>query len=250
MSKSIITGVFGSVSGMVTSIVGILWGLRYAEFVGAHDIAVLVQDLPILQPSFLERAIQLGFFQDIHISNLQSGLAGLSFILAVLLVLTLILTGVGLYGLGKVEEKSMGTVSLVIGVIGAVIAMLLLLIGTTGPNTPTLISLLAFIYAPSVITQYPIYVIVLAGGVPHVSTLLLWLSFIVVGATIITFGATFINVREGLDSPGLCVATGVLFLISGIFLLVGLLLPWLATFILFVAFIMATLVFYGSREMD
>ncbi|WXG41713.1 MAG: hypothetical protein WED07_13280 [Candidatus Freyarchaeum deiterrae] len=250
MSKSIVTGIFGAVSGIVAAIVGILWGIRYVDFVANHDAAVGIQNLPIIQPSLLDRVVQISFFMNIHVSDLQSNLAGLTFILGVLLVLTLILTGVGLYGLGKVEGKSMGTVSLVFGVIGAILAILLLLMGATGPNTPTLISLLTFIYDLPLITTYPIYILVLLGGVANVSSIWLWLGFIVVGVTIIIFGATFISVREGLESPGLSTATGVLFIISGIFLFGIILLPWLAAFILFVAFIMAALVFYGSREMD
>jgi hypothetical protein len=253
MSRSILTGVFGSVFGIVTAIIGVLWGLRYTDFVANHDLAVGIQNLPIIQSSSLERSIQISFFMDLHVSDLQSSLAFLTFILAVLLVLTLILTGVGLYGLGIVEQKSMGTVGLVFGVIGGILAMLLLLIGSTGPNTPTFISLLVFTYAPSLITQYPIPVLVLAGGVANVHPTLLGLGFIVFGVTIIMFGAAFISVREGLDSPGLSTATGVLFIISGIFLILIVLLPllsWLSTFILFVAFIMTALVFYGSREMS
>nr|MDO8081165.1 hypothetical protein [Candidatus Freyarchaeota archaeon] len=250
MSKAITTGVFGSVSGIVTTVVGILWSIRYFEFIGARDSAVTIQNLPIINPSFLELAVHLGFFQNIHVSSLLSGLQGLTTILALLLVLTLILTGVGLYGLGKIEGKSMGVVSLVVGVIAAIIVLLLLLGGAVaGSRTPTIISLLTSIYAPWLITQYPISVIVLAGGVPHVNILLLSLGLLVSGVALIIFGATFINVREGLDSSNLSLATGILSIIAGIVLFFVVLLAFIAFIILFVTFIMAALVFFQSREL-
>lgn len=248
MSKATTTGIFGSISGILTTIVGIFWNIRYFEFIGTHDTVVTIQNLPIIFPSFLEKAIHLAFFQNIHVSSLLSGLQGLTVLLALLLFLTLILTGIGLYGLGKIEGKSMGVVSLVVGIIAAVLVLLLLSGGAvTGSNTPTIISLIISIYAPGLITQFPISVIVLMGGVPHVNILLLSLGLLVFGVTLIIFGATFINVREGLDSSTLSLATGILSIIAGIILFFMVLLASIAFIILFVIFIMAALVFFQSR---
>lgn len=250
MSKAIITGTFGSVSGIVATIVGILWNIRYFEFIGAHDSAVIVQNLPGLYSSFLERAIHLAFFQNIHVGNLLSGLQSLTVILALLLFLTLILTSIGLYGLSKIEGKVMGIVSLVIGIIAAVLVLLLLISGAvTGYNTPTVVSIFISIYAPELITQFPISVIVLAGGVPHVNIALLSSGLLVVGVTLIIFGVSFINVREGLDSPNLSLVTGILSIIVRVLLFFMVLLASLAFIVLFVVFIMAALVFFQSREL-
>jgi len=250
MSKAITTGVVGSVSGIVTTVMGILWHLRYLEFVGAHDTATNIQNLPIIYPDFLDKSIFLGFFQDLYVRSLLSDLQGLTLILALLLVLTLILIGIGLYGLGKIEGKSMGVVSLVVGIIGAILVFLMLLLGAVaGPSTPTIVSLIVALYAPGLITQYPFHVLVLASGVPHVHTLFMSIGLFVVGVTFIIFGATFINVREDLDSSSLSLATGILSIIGGISLLFVVLFAWLAFIILFVTFIMAALLFFNSREL-
>jgi hypothetical protein len=161
--------------------------------------------------------------------------------------------GVGLYGLGKIEGKTMGTVSLVFGVIGAVLALILLAAGAaTGGTTHNVTSIYLIMNPDTLIGLPPIWTlacIVVMGGVPTVNTMFLWLGLIVVGITLLFFGVTFITLREGLDSPGLSLATGVLAIIAGIFLFAGVLAPWLAFIILFVTLIMATMVFYGSREM-
>jgi len=250
MSKAITTGVLGSVVGIVSSIAGILWIIRYYALAGMHDVATGIQNLPITHPDLLQVSIFLGFFQNLHVSNALEGFIGVTFILGLLIAVTLILVGVGIYGLGKIEEKAIGTVALVFGIIGGVLALILLVAGAAaGANTPTIISIMILLNAPVLITTYPIPFIVLASGVPNVSLAYLWLGLIVVGVVMILFGAAFINVREGLTSPSLSVAAGVLSIIAGIFLFTGVLAPWIGFIILFVAFIMEIIIFAQSREL-
>ena len=245
MNKAITTGVFGSISGVEATVAGIVWSMLYYDFARMYDFTVIFQNLPIIYPSLLEHPCIPASF-DAHLGDLLGSFVWFTLILAVVLILNLILTGVGLHGLGKIEGKSLGAISLVVGVAGALLAIVLLLFGVvTGGNTLTFTSLIA----PSLITQHPIQFIILTGGVPHINTILLWLGLVIVGVTIIVFGAAFINLREGLESPRLSLATGILAIAAGTILFAGVLLPWLAFIILSITFTIATLVFYQSRKM-
>ncbi|WXG41712.1 MAG: hypothetical protein WED07_13275 [Candidatus Freyarchaeum deiterrae] len=251
MSKSVTAGIIGSVLGIVATVIGIFWIIQYYTFSSMYQQAMAIQNLFFI---LYDYTIVVGLFQNLALSSALSSFMFVTFILALLLVLTLILMGVGLYGLGKIEGKSMGTVSLVFGVIGAILALILLLAGAaTGGTTHNLTSIYLITHFSDIIGLTPIWTLaflVVMGGVPAVNGVFLWLGLIAVGSTLIIFGATFVNLREGLDSPGLSVATGVLSIIAGIFLFMGVLAPWLAFIILFVGLIMSALVFYGSRQMS
>ncbi|MEM3586019.1 MAG: hypothetical protein QXO71_01740 [Candidatus Jordarchaeaceae archaeon] len=257
MNKSIIAGIFGSVIGIVLTIVGILWILQYNIVLSEYQSAVNLQNIFFFIGDIVgTRIFILYFFQNLSVSNAITSFTGITGLLVILLIPTLILLGVGLYGLGKIEGKAMGIVSLIFGIIGAVLATILLLEGAaSGGTTITAASLWIMMNSGPLFlfgTTPPLIKFVFLIdmlGVPTVNTGLLWLGLLVLGITITIFGATFILVREGLESPGLSVATGVLFILAGIFLFLGVLLPWLSFIFLFVALIMAALVFFGSREM-
>ena len=250
MSNSITAGVFGAVMGLLTAIAGVLWSLQYYAVSSMHQSAVNIQNLLFI---FGEWEIFIGGIQNIMLSNTISGFAVLTFIFVLFALLTLILLGVGLYGLGMIEGRAMGTVSLVVGIIGAILALILLIAGAVaGGTTHTLSSIWMISVLPAVLDE-PLWLVFLclnlATGVPTVSIAYLWAGLIVFGITMIIFGVTFIMMREILASPGLSVATGVLAIIGGIFLFTGVIAPWLAFIILFVAFIMSALIFFQSREM-
>lgn len=245
MNKAITTGVLGSILGVEATLVGIVWSMLYYDYARIYDFTVTFQNLPTIYPDLLVHPC-IPASLNVHLGDLRASFVWFTLILAVVLILNLILTGVGLHGLGKIKRKALGAISFVVGVAGAISAIILLLLGVvTGDNTLTFTSLIA----PSLITQHPIQFIILAGGVPQINTSLLWLGLIIVGITIIVFGAVFINLREGLDNPRLSLATGILATVAGIILLTGVLLPWLAFIVLSITFISATLVFFQSREM-
>ncbi len=250
MSNSITAGVFGAVMGLLTAIAGVLWSLQYYAIDSMHQSAVTIQSLLLV---FGEFEIFIGGIQNIMLSNAISSFAFLTIIFVLFALLTLILMGVGLYGIGKIEGRAMGTVSLVVGIIGAILALILLLAGAlAGGTTHTMSSIWMIINLPAVLDEV-LWIIILsfslAAGVPTVSVASLWLGLLIIGITMIIFGATFITMRETLASPGLSVATGVLAIIAGIFLFAGPIAPWLAFIVFFVASIMAALIFFQAREM-
>ncbi|MEM2984072.1 MAG: hypothetical protein QXL24_02535 [Candidatus Jordarchaeaceae archaeon] len=250
MSNSITAGVFGAVVGLVSTIVGILWSLQYYALASLHQTAVTIQNMLYV---FEELTFFIGFFHNLQLNSAISGFLGVTAILAILLLVTLILVGLGLYGIGKIEGKTMGTVGLVIGIIAAILILLLLILGVTAGGTVHTLTSIWVLRNLGWVISMPlnpgkIMFLVLMSGVPSVSTSLLWLGLLVLGITVIIFGATFILMRETLSSPGLAVAAGVLYIISGIFLFAGVLVPWLAFIILFVSFIMSALIFFQARE--
>ncbi|MHA1605517.1 MAG: hypothetical protein ACTSWF_12795 [Candidatus Freyarchaeota archaeon] len=56
-----------------------------------HDVAAGIQNLPITHPDLLQESIFLGFFQNLHVSNALEGFIGVTFILGLLIAVTLIL---------------------------------------------------------------------------------------------------------------------------------------------------------------
>ncbi|MFB0562060.1 MAG: hypothetical protein ACETWM_12725 [Candidatus Lokiarchaeia archaeon] len=251
MSNSITTGIFGAFMGLLTAIAGVLWSLQYYAIDSMHQSAVTLQNLVFI---FGELELFIGSIQNIMLGNAMSSFAFLTIIFVLFALLTLILMGIGLYGIGKIEGKAMGTVSLVIGIIGAVLALILILAGAVaGGTTHTWTSIWMISELPGLLGSAPLWVIFLVlnivPGVPTVGVAYLWLGLVVLGITLIIFGITFIMMRETLASPGLSVATGVLAIIAGIFLFAGPIAPWLAFIVFFVASIMAALIFFQAREM-
>jgi hypothetical protein len=250
MSNSITAGVFGAVIGLVSIIVGILWSLQYYALASLHQTAVTIQNLLYV---FEEHTFFIGFFHTLQLNGAISGFVGVTAVLGILLLITLILVGVGLYGIGKIQGKAMGTVGLVIGIIGAILTLALLILGAAaGGTTHTLTSIWVLMNLNWIISMPlnpgKIMFLVLMSGVPSVSASLLWLGLLVLGITVIIFGAAFIVMRDSVDSSGLAVAAGVLYIIGGIFLFAGVLVPWLAFIIFFVSFIMSALIFFQARE--
>ena len=139
LSRSITSGVFGAAVGLVAAIVGILWVLQLQSFMHTHDFAVLLQN--VLFTNF-KMAVVVGGLLNIALNNTQGVFTGETIILSLLLIASLILTGAGLYGIGKAAGSAVGTASLVIGIVGTILSVILLAMGVlTGGTTHTVTSL-------------------------------------------------------------------------------------------------------------
>jgi len=243
MSKAVTLGVLGSVLGVEATLVGIVWSVMYYDFARMYELTVLTQNIPIIFPGILEHPC-IPASLNVHMENLRDSLTWLTLILAIALALSLVLTGIGLYGVSG-GKKKLGVISPVVGTITPIPTAALLLLGVTaGGNTQTYTSLIS----PLLISKYPTQFAILMGGVPNINTLQLWLGFILTGIVIITFGATFINLRDLLAGPKLSFAVGLLAIVTGTILFAGLLILWLAFITLSATFTIANLVFFQEHK--
>jgi len=252
-SGSVTGGIVGSALGIISSVAGFLWVLAFIAFNDAYNSAVALQFL-VFDQAHLTWVMHQSFFMNIYVYEVLDGFIGATFILSILLAVTIILVGVGLYGLGKATDtETAGTVALVSGVISGILAPILLLIGAAaGENTltPLSIAILRFLLIePGILEEAPVGLIVLAGGVPAVNQPALWLGLVVVGLTIILFGVVFIKLREGLPSPSLSVAIGVLSIIAGIAYMVYVPGSIIGFIMLFIISILEIVLFAQSREL-
>lgn len=243
MGKAVTLGVLGSVLGVEATLVGIVWSITYYDFAGMYNLTVLTQNLPIIFPGILEHPC-IPASLNVHVGNLREGLVWLTLILSVALVLPLILTGIGLYGLSG-REKKLGIIGTAVGATTPLPTAALLLSGVAmGGNTPTYTSLIS----PQLFTQYPTQSTILISGVPNINTPVLWLGFAITGFAIIIFGATLIHLRKRLEEPELILASGVLAIIAGFTLLAGLQFLWAAFATLSLTFILANLVIFQQLK--
>ena len=97
MSKAVTLGVLGSVLGVEATLVGIVWSVMYYDFARMYELTVLTQNIPIIFPGILEHPC-IPASLNVHMENLRDSLTWLTLILAIALALSLVLTGIGLYG--------------------------------------------------------------------------------------------------------------------------------------------------------
>nr|MDO8075721.1 hypothetical protein [Candidatus Freyarchaeota archaeon] len=243
MGKAVTLGVLGSVLGVETTLVGIAWSILYYDFAGMYDLTVLTQNLPVIFPGILDHPCVPASL-NVHVGNLLAGLVWLTLILSAALVLSLTLTGVGMYGLGG-GKRGLRVVSPIFGAAASLLAAGLLVFGVAaGGSTPTFTSLIA----PTLLTEHPIQYTILMGGVPSVNTLQLWLGLITLGVAIITHGATLITLRGDGANSNLRLAAGALSIASGITLIAGPATLWLAFIALSLTFTATNLTLFQSRK--
>ncbi|MHA1643939.1 MAG: hypothetical protein ACTSV0_02800, partial [Candidatus Freyarchaeota archaeon] len=183
MSRSITSGVFGAAVGLVAAIVGILWVLQLQSFMHTHDFAVLLQN--VLFTNF-KMAVVVGGLLNIALNNTQGVFTGETIILSLLLIASLILTGAGLYGIGKAAGSAVGTASLVIGIVGTILSVILLAMGVlTGGTTHTVTSLWVVTHLERIISYAPpmakLTALTVSTGVPTVGASYLWAGLLVLG---------------------------------------------------------------------
>ena len=147
-------------------------------------------------------------------------LIAVSVIFVALLVVACILTGIGFYGMYTAGGGAMGIVGLIFGIIGGAAFGILFLIGTFLPYD-----------------SFSYYTPLLIWG---------WIGLIILGVSFIIMGSASIVVREYSIHSGTAVAAGILSIIGGSCLIL-----YLASIIgfvlLFVAFLLWAIVFYGTE---
>jgi hypothetical protein len=178
-----------------------------------------------------------------------------SFILAILLIVTGILIGIGFYGLHTEGGGAMSVVGLISSVVGFTLGALLIIIG----NLTTGYTYAGIFLELSIVPVLPVLI-------PNFS--FIGLGFVVLGFTLVLIGSASISasVRDMTESPSVCSAAGIISIvgalafffgsfmfgsagvISGLNTSGGYVLGFGLIFI-FVAFILWAVVFYSFRNM-
>ncbi len=158
-------------------------------------------------------------------SGPSPALAGTTILFVALLVVACILTGIGFYGMYTAGGGSMGIVALIFGIIGGVAAGILILLGLLASGGLSITSPYAYL---------------LSWG---------WIGFIILGVSFIIIGSASIVVREYTTHSGTAVAAGILSIIGGSALIIAIFyfFIWIGLGLLFVAFILWAIVFYGTE---
>ena len=229
MSKeALLTGTAGGIIGAITAVMGIIWSIIYVRFyMDFTNYLSIVSSLSIFLGPF-------AFVIQTYQASEQT-LLWFSLLLAIFLIVTGILIGVGFYGTYKIGGGAMGVVGLIFGIIGGTSGALFIILGNLLTTTLFIpMPIIPFIL-PITMPNYPI----------------MWIGFMVLGVTFILLGSASITVREMTMNASASQAAGILSIIGGSLFLVGALIfggILLIGFILiFVAFILWTVVFYTSR---
>ncbi len=184
---ALLAGVAGGIIGAITTAIGVAWGVLAFAAVFSFNLWQLL-------------------------FGLDAVYIALTLVIAIGLVVTCILTGIGFYGVGEAGGGGMGTACLIIGIIFGSAAGILLL-ASLSPSVTTWLSL--------------------------ISAICLLVAFIV-------FGAGSISMREVTARPSAAMAAGILAIIGGVFVFVFGIIGY---GLMFVAFILWAIVFYSSKEM-
>ncbi len=229
------TGAVGGIIGALTSFVGILWSIIY--FVFASELVNYISNMIF--------SILIGPLILLANPYPASGslFSILSFILAILILLTGILIGIGFYGTYKIGGGAMGVVGLIFGIIGGALGDLFIMLGNLLPIKD---------YFP-ILTSItpPLGIFVIPITYPHF--LIIWIGFMILGVAFILLGSASITVREMTMHPSASSAAGILSIIGGAVFLAGvfffIFLIIIGFILIFAASIIWTVVFYSSREM-
>nr|MDO8079262.1 hypothetical protein [Candidatus Freyarchaeota archaeon] len=240
MSKALLIGTVGGIIGTITAAVGIMWVISVNTLLN-EIYNYLVELAPFVNTviSWIPTPLYTGPWpQPIFSSWPLFGL--LSSILAMLLIVTGILIGIGFYGTYKIGGGAPGVVGLIFGIIGGIAGALLITIGNTTPG-----------YMSAVAPFDEVYVPVISVTTPNFN--FIWASFGVLALAFIIIGAASISVRETTNIPSASMAAGILSIIGAVAFLVGsiihLIPPIVGFGLTLVSFILWAVVFYSSREM-
>ncbi|MFB0563441.1 MAG: hypothetical protein ACETWM_19760 [Candidatus Lokiarchaeia archaeon] len=248
MAKAyMLTGMAGGIIGSITGIIGLIWCL--ISITSAIDIYNYIQMLFV--NSQMVGILALVFFP--YPSSIYL-FTTFSFILATLLLVSLILVGLGFYGTYRAGAGAMGVVGLIFGIIGGVAGPLFIFLG----NIMTGIELVPLFVAPILDPWAGLLLFPLS--VPNYG--FIWLGMMVLTITFILLGSSSIAVREMTNSPSATLAAGILSIIGSCFLIlyllvqnsvpilviIGGILTLVGFILIFVAFILWSVVFFTSRD--
>nr|MDO8081398.1 hypothetical protein [Candidatus Freyarchaeota archaeon] len=250
---ALLTGTAGGIIGAVTAGIGIEWskvpllltntitvlqGLNQL-FYGALQFASFHVDLI----NFLQRIWPVYIYPFLVMTSRVALFSMISLILAVLFIVSGVLSGVGFYGVYKAGGGAMGLVGLIIGIIGGVAGGTLIILGNT------LASFITFSTMP------------LLFSIPN--HLVIWIGVIILALTFVVLGSASIAVRNSTAHPSAATAAGFLSILGACFLfpyilvsfgdiwaLIGVGLMFVGFALIFVTFILWAVVFYSSRNIQ
>ncbi len=246
MSKgALLTGAVGGIVGAITAVIGIIWSLvqlslasaityfqeAVQNFYGALAFAgfnIELVNVPLIVSEYFYTYSKVPLF------------SVFSLILAVLFIVSGVLTGVGFYGVYKSGGGAMGVVGLIIGVIGGSVGGTLIILGNIASSF--IFSTMPFI-------------------LPIPNYLVIWGGMIILAVTFVMLGSVSIVVRNSTAHSSGATAAGVLSIIGACFLLpyilvsfgyiwalIGVGLIFISFALIFVTFILWTVAFYSSRN--
>ena len=188
IDTSLELGKTGTITGVLTSILGILWCLGLIS-IFKPDLIVLISRISYVPFNFYQL---------------------LSLVIFVLLILSGAQIGFGYFGIYKVTEQSTGlraTIFTILGTFGA--ALFIVLSGTIPFNLPLVIF--------DLFLNVPVY--------PNL--LFIDFTFLMLAFTLIYSGRTLITIRESTGRPNLSIATAIISIISGTIFTIPMILSWI-----------------------
>jgi hypothetical protein len=225
-----LTGIFGGIIGSVTAGIGIIWGISSVLLINELNTTfVAIYPVPQNEPLFIL----------------------LSILLAILLVVSGVLTGVGFYGMYQTGGGAMGVVGLISGIIGSSLGAFFIFLGNIITGTKYVFNI-DFILYGFTSSPPPLFIMISTMVVPQF--FFIGVGVIIIAITFIMFGATSIAARKTTTRPSVSIATGILSVIGGCFLLpyilgvLGGILAQIGFGLLFIAFVLWAVVFYSSKQ--
>nr|MDO8081071.1 hypothetical protein [Candidatus Freyarchaeota archaeon] len=242
--RALLTGVVGGIIGAITAALGVIWSLVYK---GSFPIPVY--------GGILSVPLYAGFvlipFLIVFEPYAYGSLFGIfSFVLAIFLIVTCILICVGFYGTHKIGGGAMGKAGLIFSILGITSGALLILIGYLTPTFET--KLYTWLGLTEASPSWTFYL----AFKPN------WLMFgtglIALCITFILLGVASISVREVTEKPSALYAAGILSILGAVAFIIGgivgiivsnITIAFIGFGLIFVAFILWTVVFYSSRNL-
>ncbi len=238
------TGTVGGIIGFITAGIGLIWCIYNMTYIS--DIYRYVADYYYYLITFGGYAY---FFLPIHSSDALFSMY--SMILAILLIVSGVLTGIGFFGVYRVGGGSMGIVGLATAIAGSSLGALLIYLGiiTKVLKVPTFVFwfIIPFVmWTPAILTANFFYI---------------WVGLLILAITFIMLGASSIAVREMTGNSTASMAAGVLSIIGGCFFfpyvlvlfeaigVFGCIFALVGFGLILVAFILWAVVFFSSRNL-
>ncbi len=244
---ALLTGIAGGIVGSITGIIGIIWIMVSTKL--AIDIY-----------NYIQLVMGLSAFYGIHIFALTPlpnsifQFITLSIVFAGFLIMSGILIGVGFHGLYKAGGGTMGRVGFVSGIMGTATGSLFILLGNVITSTKVMYLFLVSIFIG--------FTGILPVPLSTPNLFVVGIGMIALAVTFFTLGVSSIVVRETTINSAASAAAGVLSIVGACLLilytlvqyeasslaLLGGIMSFIGFALIFVAFILWTVVFTSSRD--
>lgn len=247
-----LTGTVGGLIGIIMAGIGIVWSIITLLFV--MDLFAYFDNLMWWSGWLL--SIYAVFLVPYPASGLWFNLS--SFIVVLFLIVSGVLLGIGFYGLYTVGRKRMGIVGLIFSTIGSISGALLIYLGNTISNIEPIAVYVTRLWEPVNPVTAPWFV-----TTPNF--FLIWIGLVILSVTFIVIGAASITTSGIVTRPSAFKAAGIVSIIGACFFfpyflttligtekplvaLLGPILEIVGFALIFVAFILWSIIFYSSRE--